>query len=301
MLKYFLFSLLLVCQESYAQSTSSSDSLLMKDVRLEVYQFPYWQQSEQDSLLLNTTVLLRQPSQKLSPILSPISISEQLRFNAAVIAPALLIGAGMLTQNNPEYFEANEAVQEELTRKYAGFHTKLDDYTRYVPLAAVYGLNLVGVKGRNNFVNLSMIAALSGFINNTLTNKIKQVFKERRPDAMSLDAFPSQHTSIAFANAEIMHQEYKDQSAWGSVAGYSFAVATGSLRMLNNRHWLSDVVAGAGVGILSTHLAYTIYPWLQEQIKLKLVRKNLMGIAPIYQNGSYGLTAGFIIDPKPVH
>jgi membrane-associated phospholipid phosphatase len=50
------------------------------------------------------------------------------------------------------------------------------------------------------------------------------------------------------------------------VGGYGIAAATGGLRMLKNKHWLSDVVAGAGVGILSTEVAYTIYPWIQKKI-----------------------------------
>jgi membrane-associated phospholipid phosphatase len=54
--------------------------------------------------------------------------------------------------------------------------------------------------------------------------------------------------------AEFMHQEYKDQSVWYSIAGYTAATATGVLRMYNVRHWFSDVVAGAGIGILGTKL-----------------------------------------------
>ena len=34
------------------------------------------------------------------------------------------------------------------------------------------------------------------------------------------------------------------------------ATATGVMRILNNRHWISDVMSGAGIGILSTELGY---------------------------------------------
>ena len=101
--------------------------------------------------------------------------------------------------------------------------------------------------------------------------------------------------STAFANAEIIHQEFKDRSAWYSVAGYSLAVSTGAMRMLNNRHWLSDVVAGAGVGILSTRLAYVIYPWLHKKINLTRLGKGNLLVTPMYQQGSYGMNMALLV------
>ena len=48
------------------------------------------------------------------------------------------------------------------------------------------------------------------------------------------------------------------RSPWFSVAGYGVAAATGVMRVLNNRHWVSDVMSGAGIGIMSTELGYAI-------------------------------------------
>ena len=36
--------------------------------------------------------------------------------------------------------------------------------------------------------------------------------------------------------------------------------------MYNNRHWLTDVAAGAGIGILSTKIAYWLYPFLNSKL-----------------------------------
>ncbi|HAO64286.1 MAG TPA: phosphatidic acid phosphatase, partial [Porphyromonadaceae bacterium] len=61
----------------------------------------------------------------------------------------------------------------------------------------------------------------------------------------------------AFVAATILHKEYgMTRSPWFSVGGYALATATGVMRVLNNRHWISDVMAGAGIGIISTELGY---------------------------------------------
>jgi membrane-associated phospholipid phosphatase len=291
MIRYVVVVLLLCCQVSLGQTYSGalSDSLNLDNTARN--------HPVADSILPPETLLLRQQPSTFLPV-SHISGPNRGRPGSYLVVPAILLGAGFLTLDNPEYLESNEALQRKITWHYPGFHSGLDNYTRYVPLAAVYGLNLAGVKGKNDLVSLTMIFAISSFINNTISGNLKHLTQEKRPDDPGFDAFPSWHTSTAFANAEIMHQEYQQQSAWYSLGGYSFAVATGTLRMLNNRHWLSDVVAGAGVGMLSTRLAYLIYPWLKENIHLGHQTKYKVTVAPIYQQGSYGLSMGLPVNAK---
>ena len=71
-------------------------------------------------------------------------------------------------------------------------------------------------------------------------------------------------------------------SPWIGVAGYAMATSTGLLRMYNNRHWITDVVAGAGIGIASTTLSYLTYD--------KFLKKNHLTftVAPTYYNGNVG-------------
>jgi membrane-associated phospholipid phosphatase len=297
MIRYIVLGLLICTQVSLAQTRTDSVFTPAAEINLPEKVYPGY--PEHDSTWQQGSKLLQEQALPLLPK-QPVGSSFKKVFQQPLAVPAFLVGYGLLTLNNPEYLESNEGVQRAITGYFAGFHSGLDNYTRYVPLAAVYGLNLAGVKGRHDLVNLSVIFALSSLLNNTITKNIKDISKERRPDFPSFDAFPSQHTSIAFANAEIMRQEYQGQSGWYSAGGYSFAVATGALRMLNNRHWLSDVAAGAGVGILSTRLVYLIYPWLQENIRLGRLATNNMAIAPMFQEGSYGLSLGFPVDTKKV-
>jgi membrane-associated phospholipid phosphatase len=48
----------------------------------------------------------------------------------------------------------------------------------------------------------------------------------------------------------------RDKSQWYGIGAYTIATGVGALRMINTKHWQSDVVAGAGFGILSAHMAY---------------------------------------------
>lgn len=205
--------------------------------------------------------------------------------------PAMLLGYGALSLSNDRLIKGNQVVKETLQSHYAGFHSKMDNYTRYVPLAAVYGLNLAGIKGQHNLVDLSMLYVISSFMSRTATANLKKYTQSQRPDQSAFDSFPSQHTASAFAKAELLRLEFRGRSPWYGIAGYSFAIATGGLRMLNNRHWFSDVLAGAGVGILSTRVAYLVYPWIQQHIAQGWMKN--MAVAPVYDQGSVGLSLAF--------
>jgi membrane-associated phospholipid phosphatase len=117
---------------------------------------------------------------------------------------------------------------------------------------------------------------------------IKTITKRERSDGSNNASFPSGHTATAFASAEFLRQEYKDESPLYGIAGYAVATTTGILRLYNNKHWVSDVVAGAGFGIASTKLAYLLYP----KVKKLLTGKGSLNysVVPAYQDHTYGLS-----------
>jgi membrane-associated phospholipid phosphatase len=98
------------------------------------------------------------------------------------------------------------------------------------------------------------------------SNFLKSATNVVRPDGSDDRSFPSTHTALAFVSATFLHEEYKHQSPWYSIAGYSIATATGILRMMNNEHWLSDVLVGAGLGILTTKVVYWVDPLLRNRM-----------------------------------
>ena len=65
------------------------------------------------------------------------------------------------------------------------------------------------------------------------------------------------------------------------IAAYGTALGVACLRVYNDRHWWYDVAAGAGIGILSTHIAYWLLP-VEKRI-LGWDEEDDMVIVPTYQ------------------
>ncbi|MBS2212632.1 phosphatase PAP2 family protein [Carboxylicivirga mesophila] len=136
----------------------------------------------------------------------------------------------------------------------------IDDFSQYAPIASVYALNLMGIEGRHKLLEQTILLSIASGITALTVNSLKYSTKVLRPDGTSYNSFPSGHTAIAFMGAEFLWQEYKHHSIWYGIGGYSVASATGLFRIYNDRHWFGDVIAGAGIGMLSAKFAYWLYP-----------------------------------------
>jgi hypothetical protein len=217
----------------------------------------------------------------------PESIKRPYNGLLAVPATFIVYGAASLKWSKLKDVNAhlNKQVRIEEKRK---IH-EMDNYLQYAPAFMVYALNTAGLKGKNNFIDRTMIYGIANAVMGAVVMTTKKSTHELRPDGSNYMSFPSGHTATAFAAAEFMRREYQDVSIWYGVAGYAMAATTGYLRMSNNRHWFSDVVAGAGVGILSTDLAYCVYPAVKKLFRSKKSDSENM-ILPTYQQGALGLS-----------
>lgn len=137
------------------------------------------------------------------------------------------------------------------------YKNRFDDVLQHFPIMAVGAMKLFGYEGRSNWGRFLVSGGMSYAFMGIFANGIKYTAKEMRPDGSTANSFPSGHTATAFVAAHIMHKEYGEtRSPWWSVFGYGCATATGIMRTLNNRHWISDILVGAGIGIISTDLGY---------------------------------------------
>ena len=207
-----------------------------------------------------------------------------------LLAPTILIGTGIATMNDKGWYSSQDAY-ECIQENYPDFHTKVDNYLVALPAVGVYGLNWAGVKGKNNFLDRSLIYLVSVSLASVTTGIIKRSTDVLRPDGSDYFSFPSNHTTLAFVSATFLHEEYKDQSIWYGVAGYSIATASGVLRMLNNKHWMSDVLVGAGIGILATKVTYLLYPLVKDCIGTRRKQKgdNNLSLVPYVAGNHYGI------------
>ncbi|WP_245681331.1 phosphatase PAP2 family protein [Arcticibacter eurypsychrophilus] len=204
-----------------------------------------------------------------------------------LIVPAVAIAYGFTALHNKLLGQLDFSTNAELREDHPNFALHADNYLQYAPIFAVYGLDLAGIKSKHNLIDRSALLLISAAIMSVSVSTTKSATHRLRPNGDNYHSFPSGHTATAFMSAEFLHQEYKDQSPWYSIMGYTVATATGALRLYNEAHWFSDVIAGAGYGILSTKISYWIYPFIKSKLFPNKQVNTL--ISPVHQQGYTGL------------
>ncbi len=197
-----------------------------------------------------------------------------------------LIALGIMGTTGTSVINKYE-IKEERDEHFAGFNTNIDDYLIYAPIAALYGMNALGYKGVNTIGRQSVLLLKSEIIMNALVFPLKSWTNVQRPDGKDFQSFPSGHAAQAFLSAELLRKEYGKTHPWLAVTGYLAATSVAAFRMMNNRHWAPDVLAGAGIGILSVNLAY-----LTQKSRWPLSTKNLQ-VSPTYTGNGPGMYVSY--------
>ena len=208
----------------------------------------------------------------------------------ALIVPAALVAYGFSSFVINPVRRLDFYIQGRYNAVTPNFNNNAESYFLFAPAALVYGLDVIGVEGKNTFVDQTGILALSGGILGVTEFGLKHATHRLRPNLSDYYSFPSAHTGAAFLAAEFLAQEYGDKSDIYTVIGYTCAVTTGIFRMANRDHWFSDVVAGAGFGMLSTKAAYLLYPYIRNTLTHKGKNGKTTMIMPTFQNGAPGLS-----------
>ncbi|MGU3375101.1 phosphatase PAP2 family protein [Chryseobacterium sp. M5A1_1a] len=214
------------------------------------------------------------------------SLSAQTPFKLKpkqFIIPGALITYGILATETKLFKKVNFDTRNEIMEDHPTFRTTIDNYTQFLPGAAVFALQAFGIKGESSVKKELIVYAMSIGISTAIVVPTKRLTRQERPDGSNNQSFPSGHTAIAFASAEFLRREYWHVSPWIGVAGYAVATGTGILRMYNNKHWLGDVAAGAGIGILSTTLSY----WLYDKIHIGKNAQHRAFLFPGYSNKQF--------------
>lgn len=243
-------------------------------------------------LFLSVNTVFSQEVTKTDSIV-PIK-KEVLKFDyKALIIPSALMAYGIIGIESDGLKGFNANIREEVTEDIDDRFT-VDDFSQYAPAVAVYGLNIFGIEGRNNFKDRTIIMGTSYLLMGTWVTVMKKTTRIERPDKSSFNSFPSGHTATAFACAEFLWQEYKDVSIWYGISGYAVAAGTGFFRIYNDKHWLTDVAMGAGIGILTTKIAYWVFPLMDKYIFTKKENQTTAMVAPFYNGKQLG--AGILVN-----
>ncbi len=126
----------------------------------------------------------------------------------------------------------------------------------YVQAGTAVGLYVVGryvlprtqgLPRTNKVSHLGFDLLRAGLVSQAVTQGIKQTVRRDRPTGECC-AFPSGHASTAFATASVIERHFGYR---GALPTYLIATYVAASRLHDNRHFVSDVMFGAALGIAS--------------------------------------------------
>lgn len=208
-------------------------------------------------------------------------------FNSTYIGVPLIIG-GLIEKHQDSKFRK---LRNDFMPR---FHRTLDNYTQIAPAAVMVGMKAAGVESRSSWGRMLLSDAFSVALMAGTVQGLKNTTNVMRPDGSDNHSFPSGHTATAFMTATMLNKEYGYKSPWIGVGAYSVATATGLMRMANNKHWLSDVLVGAGIGIMATEFGYWLADLIYKDKGLNIKNRDVTDDEfDVGRNSFLGLYMGF--------
>ena len=179
---------------------------------------------------------------------------------------------------------------EELIRYTPHTYITADDYLQYAPMLGMYAADIAGVKAQNSAWEQTKYLALSQLACAAVVQTLKYTVCAQRPNKGAHNSFPSGHTSVAFVGAAVMYHEFRNTNRLLAYSGFAVATAVGALRQTNRRHYISDVLAGAGIGMLTVNMIYHFEPLKAWQ---PFSKSDHLALLPYYDGNSVGLSFTF--------
>ena len=207
------------------------------------------------------------------------SVNDAYSFHASqLIVPGALIFLGVAGTCDGK-LTLNDEIDDAF-----GYHSSYghaDDFLRFVPSLAHIGIGFIDPRhASHSTTDRLLMSATAHAISLGTAFTLKHTVSSRRPDGTDDHSFPSGHVTWAFTGAELVRLEYGN--TYGTAA-YIVAGAVGIMRLRNHRHWFSDVLAGAGIGILGARAANWLLPLERRILGLNADKQSaVFSIAPSY-------------------
>jgi membrane-associated phospholipid phosphatase len=157
------------------------------------------------------------------------------------------IGAGLSAAVHPLDDHTNDDLSgETLNKLFTPGAIIGQSYTLLAVSSAVYAVGRIKGEPRVSHMGMDLIRSL--VIAEFITQSLKYSVRRERPDGSGANSFPSGHAAdtMAFATALERHLGWRF-----AVPAYMLASYVAMSRLHDNVHFLSDVTAGAAVGIIA--------------------------------------------------
>ena len=220
----------------------------MKKIFLLILSLAVLSVSAQPQMTYNTDYLKNQP------------LERESLFSKSII-PLFMFGIGCVSY---DHFR-RESIGFEGSLNWNKSLSDVSDIVQYSP-GAILGLTYLtmsinGSREWNDIKRIMFTGATAVAFEAVVVNGLKYSIQRSRPNNRAANSFPSGHATTSFMLATLLHKEFGESvSPWFSVAGYGIATGVCAARVISQRHWMSDVIAGAGLGIFFGEFAY----WLND-------------------------------------
>ena len=175
------------------------------------------------------------------------------------IVPVALLAYGSSKPIVSAVGRIDQDIRNQISARYSSISYRADDWMQWAPSASVYALDAAGVKLKHRFREHLLLDAGSIIITGGTGFVMRKVSAQIKGFDIVDTQFPSGHTANAFRGAEIFRQEMSNRHPLLQWSGYLVAGLVAGSRLMRGEHYLSEVVAGAGLGILSTKITYGLF------------------------------------------
>lgn len=237
--------------------------------------------SEQHSFQVITDTVSQSFSADTIPVINLLEKEKSEFSPRQLILPGALISVGVIGVYCGGFKKLNQNIKNGMENLRGTHYLHADDYIQYLPALTYLTFGSIGIKAKHSFKERLAVGATAYLAMAALTNIGKYSFREKRPDSNARNSFPSGHTATVFTGAELMREEY---GLGIGIGAYTIATGVAFLRLYNGRHWLNDVIAGAGLGILSARIGYWMLPLYQKWFNWNRHNTEMMVLLPAYDH-----------------
>lgn len=164
------------------------------------------------------------------------------------------------------------------------------DAVQYTPMMLPWIMKAIGEPTRSGWGRMASSHAIGGALMVGSVSLIKDNYDALRPDGSDRRSFPSGHSAWAFMGATMVANELGWRSPWYTFGAYSVASGVAMQRVMSRRHLPADILAGAGIGILTTQIGYYISDAIFGN---KQIENNPIGVNSAFTNEpSFSLETG---------